>query len=170
MSAIQPISSAAMSSLIWEIDPDGAEALFGPSPLESGGSGGSPLTGRIARVLALLRDSVIPRVWRSANTSEVTIVRRYDSALADDPLGVRYITTTEDLYAVISGPTVESMESGLLEVSDYEVLIPQSTLGTQLSTSDAIQIDGIECDIVGIRAHPKIPIPVAYRYLCKRAA
>lgn len=170
MSSIQPLSTAAFSALIWEIDPTGAEALYGPAPF--GTSGVSPTLGRLAAVLELVRTRILPQVVASMNTSEIVIVRRGVVALdADnDPLGVRYSSTTQTLKAVIAGPTVESMEAGLLEKSDYEVLIPVHTLSGALATSDAIRIDYIDHDIVGIRAHPKTPSPVAYRYLCKRAA
>lgn len=170
--SVQPISSAAFSSLIWELESASASALYGASPLQSGeGESANPvLIGRLSKVLSFMREKVIPRVWSSINTSEITIVRRSEAAISGDALGVRWIETTETLYCIVSGPTTETLEKGLLEMSDYEVVIPANTLGTVLNEKDAIIIGGVYHDIVAIQGYPKVPNPVAYRFWCKRAA
>ena len=170
--SVQPISSAAMSSLLWEIDSGSATALYGASPFSSGeGASGDPvLIGRLSKAIAFLRDKVVPRVWGSLNVSEITVVRRSEAAIEGDALGVRWIEVSDTVYAVISGPTTETLERGLLETSDYEVLIPANILGTPLTENDAVVIDSAHFDVVGVQAHPKVPNAVAYRYWCKRAA
>ena len=172
--SVQPWSSAAFSSLIWEID-NNASAVFGASPINTSTTEPTEpevemALGRFASALAFLREKVVPRVINSLNTSQITVIHRSEGAVAGDALGVARSETEEDIYAVISGPTTESLERGLLDVSDYEVLIPSHTLDAPLTEEDAIKIDNIDYDVVGIQAHPKVPDPVAYRYWCKRAA
>jgi hypothetical protein len=173
--SVQPLSSSAFASLIWEIDQN-AEAL-GPSPLNVGDDVITPAIParlcRFASALKLLREKVVPHVWQCLHesaTQKVTVIRRTEANVSGDPLGKTTIRTSEDHYVVISGPTTESMERGLLDMSDYEVLIPAHTLQMSLTEEDAIRIDGIDHDIVGIQSHPKSPNPVAWRYWCKRAA
>lgn len=171
--AVQPLSSTAFASLIWELDLNGnASALFGPNPLNPSTPTveGEQILGRLASVLSLLRTKVIPRVFNSLNTSQITVLHRTLSRVSDDPLGKQFVVVAETIYAVVSGPTTESLQRGLLDVSDYEVLIPAHTLDSPLTEEDAIRIDGLDYDIVGIQGHPKIPSPVAYRYWCKRIA
>lgn len=169
--SINPISGAAFSSLIFEIE-NNVSALFGPSPLDYTPTAPEQemALGRLSSALAFLRDRVVPRVFNSLNTSQITIIRRSESAVAGDPLGKVRSETADTVYAVISGPTSESLERGLLDVSDYEVLIPAYTLGAPLTEEDAIKIDDVNYDIVGIQGHPKVPSPVAWRYWCKRVA
>lgn len=170
--SVQPLSSAAFSSLIWELDNGNYEAIFGANPIEEGGD---PPTveaelalGRLASALAFLRNKVIPRVINSLNTSQITLVHRTQSSVSGDPLGRSFTEETETIYAVIAGPTTESLEKGLLDISDYEVLVPAYTLDTPLTEEDGVRIGGLEYDIVAIQAYPKVPDPVAYRYWCKR--
>jgi hypothetical protein len=172
--SIQPLSSAAFMSLIWEIDPN-ASAALGQSPINTETTEPTEpevemALGRFASALKFLREKVVPRVINSMNTSQITVIHRSEGAVAGDPLGVARSETPEEIYAVIAGPTTESLERGLLDVSDYEVLIPSFTLDAPLTEEDAIQIDSIYYDIVGIQAYPKVPEPIAYRYWCKRAA
>ena len=169
--SVQPITSAAMSALIWELDLNAnAVAVFGPTPI--GGQPAAPtgqmLLGRLAGVLEVLRERVVPNVFNSLNRSQITIVHRAESSVAGDPLGVKYTETGEDIYAVISGPTTETLERGLLDISDYEVLIPAHTLGTIITENDGFIIDSIFYDVVSVQAYPKVPDPVAYRYFAKR--
>lgn len=170
--SVQPISSSAMSALLWELENGNAEALYGASPfgLAEGDSSPPIMVGRLARVLAFMRDRVVPSVMRSLNTSQITVIRRNKVSISDDPLGVRWVEAAQTIYAVISGPTAESLERGLLDISDYEVLIPANTLGTSLTDKDALQIGGVYHDVVAIQGYPKVPAPVAYKYCCKRAA
>ena len=166
-----PISAAAYSALVWEIE-NNAEAIFGANPINDGGNPPSVETemvlGRLASVMSLLRTKVVPRVMNSLNTSQITLVHRSESAVAGDPLGKTNTLTTETIYATISGPSHEDLEKGLMSVSDYRVLVPAYTLGTLMNEDDAVRIDGIDYDITRLQAHPKTPDPVAYSFIAKR--
>lgn len=170
--SVQPVSSAAMSALIWELD-SGAEDIFGPSPIGDTSNPSTPgigARGKLARVLQMLRRRVLPRVVQSMNMSKITIIYRTRIGDPDDPLASQESTATAEVFAVVSGPTAENLENGFLSVSDYEVLIPAISLNFPLDESDSIEIDTVKHDIVGFQAHPKTPAAVAYRYMIKRAA
>lgn len=169
MPAFHPLSSTAFSALIWELETD-AESVFGDSPIGATvPSVESELAlGRLASVLSFLREKVVPRVLNSLNTSQITVIHRSEASVAGDPLGKQYISVEETIYAVVSGPTTETLARGLLDVSDYEVLISAHTLDSPLTEEDTIRIDGLDYDIVGIQSYPKMPGAVAHRYWCKR--
>lgn len=170
--SVQPLSSAAYASLIWELDNGNYEAIFGANPIEEGANPPAVeaelALGRLATALRFLREKVVPRVINSLNTSQITLVHRTQSNVAGDPIGRTFSEETETIYAVIAGPTTQSLERGLLDISDYEVLVPAYTLDTPLTEEDAVRISGLEYDIVAIQAYPKVPDAVAYRYWCKR--
>lgn len=169
-SSVQPISSAAMSALIQELE-SGSSALFGDpfafTPVPSPSAGVSL---RLARVLAKLRTSTLPMVVRSMNLSKVKVIWRSRVVPDDDdPLAVRYSTSESDVFAVVAGPSADDLDEGFMAASDYWALIPAANLQFNLDENDAIEIDGAIHDIVRIQAHPKTPPAVAYRYMCKRA-
>ena len=87
-----------------------------------------------------------------------------------DPLASEWVPQEHTVYAVVGGPSVESMEQGLLASSDFEVLVPAGSLPSPLREKDAIHFGGINYDIVGVRSHPHVPPAVAYRYMIKRVA
>ena len=169
--SVQPYTATAFSALIWEFDPN-ASAL-GPNPI-----GAQPpmveqpiIAKRLARALQTLRERIIPRVWNSLNLSMVNVIHRSEANISgSNGLGKRTVETSEAIYVVIGGPTAEMLEKGLLTVDDYECIIPCFTLNARLTEEDAIEIDGIYYDIVGVQDLPKVPEPVAYRYQLKRTA
>ena len=170
MPSIQPVSTAALAALVWEID-EGAEDVFGANPIDDSGSSSSgdvgAQNGKLARVMSLLRDRIVPSVVASLNTSSVTIVRRtksYDSATS---ISSSWVVSTETVDAIISGPSAEALEQGLLSISDYEVLIPANSAAV-LDETDAVRIDGKDYDVVRIQHHPHTPPAVAYKYMVKR--
>lgn len=173
MSSIQPISSAAFSSLIWELD-EGAEALYGESPISEGGDPPSVETemvlGRLAGALSFLRTRVVPRVMNSLNTSPITLVHRSEASVSGDPLGRSHTLTTETIYGTIAGPSHDDLESGLMSKADYRVLVPAYTLDSLMTEEDAVRIDGLDYDITRLQGHPKTPSPVAYSFIAKRVA
>lgn len=169
--SVQPISSAAFASLIWEID-NNAEAVFGDTPI---GFGGEPpsvesemVLGRLAGALSFLRQRVVPRVMNSLNTTQMTLVHRTESTIAGDPLGKKTTSTTETIYGTIAGPSHDDLETGLMTKADYRVLVPAYTLNSLMNEDDAVRIDGIDFDIVQLQAHPKQPNAVAYSFIAKR--
>ena len=169
--AVQPISSAAFSSLIWELD-NNAEAVFGASPINVGGDPPSVETemvlGRLAGAMSFLRTKVVPRVMNSLNTTTIVLVHRSESAVAGDPLGRSYTSTTETIYGTIAGPSHDDLETGLMSKSDYRVLVPAYTLGSEMTEEDAVRIGGLDYGIMRLQAHPKHPSPVAYSFIAKR--
>lgn len=122
---------------------------------------------RIARILDRLRTQIVPEVIAGMNTDPVTIVRRVRTADPTDSLAYTWVETEEQVYAVLHEPSAENMETGLMTISDYEVLIPVHCAAI-LDEHDAIRIDGADFDVVGIQHHPKQPNAVAYRYWAKR--
>jgi len=169
--SVQPISSAAFSALIWEID-DNAEAVFGASPIEDGGDPASVesqmVLGRLAGAISFLKRRVVPRVMNSLNTSQLTLVHRSESSVLGDPLGKSHTLTTELIYGTIAGPSHDDLTTGLMSKADYRVLVPSYTLSSAMNEDDGIRIDGIDYDITRLQAHPKMPNPVAYSFIAKR--
>ena len=167
--SVQPVSSAAFASLIWELD-SGAVSVFGPAPFPVSGYLPAAVGKRLARVLDYVRGTIVPAVLASLNWTQVTIVRRVLTADPGDPLDVTNAGTESSVYAVLSGATMENIEKGLLAASDFEALVPASALSTPLTKNDAIKIGGVHFDIVGIQGYPRVPTPVAYRFMLRRAA
>lgn len=171
--SIQPVSSAAFSALVWDLD-NNAEAIFGASPVNDGGNPPSVesemVLGRLAGALSFIRRRVVPRVMNSLNTSELTLVHRSEANVSGDPLGKQYVITTELIYGTIAGPSHDDLETGLMSKADYRVLVPAYTLDTYMTEEDAVRIDGIDYDITRLQAHPKAPDPVAYSFIAKRVA
>lgn len=172
MSSVQPISSAAISALIWELESN-ADAVFGASPI--GASVVTPATPvpsgrRLYRAMSRLRTKTLPKVIASMNTEQTTFVRRTEVADPSDPLSIQFVSTTEDVYAYVFGASDQSLEKGFLSISDFEVIVAAHDLSAPLTERDAVRIDGKDHDIIGIIPYPKFPDPIAYRYLVKRAA
>jgi hypothetical protein len=171
VSSIQPLSSAPTSGLVWEIDA-GSTSLFGDTPWsDTEPEPVFPTGGRLSKRLAYLRQKAVPRMIASLNTSQVTVIYRGARTQdANDPLATSYTTTQRSAYAVVVGPTADSLERGLLSASDYEVIIAANDLPTPLGPLDSIILDGVAHDVVEARGHPRVPGPVLWRYLVKRVA
>lgn len=169
--SVQPLSSASLSALIWELEND-AVSVFGSSPIGAESSANTTVASgkRLYRAMRRLRNKRLPAVIASMNTTETTFVRRLEVADESDPLAVRFISTTESAFSYIFGPSEENMEKGFLSVSDYEVIVAANDLSAALTEKDAVRIDGRDHDIVGVIPYPKFPFPIAYRLLVKRAA
>ncbi len=168
--SVHPYSGSAFSALIWEFDPNAAALGANPIGAQPPSVEQPIIAKRLARALQTLRERIIPRVWNSLNLSMVNVIHRSEANISGDPLGKRNVETSEEIYVVVGGPTAEMLEKGLLTVDDYECIIPTFTLNARLTEEDAIEIDGIYYDIVGVQDLPKIPDPVAYRYQLKRVA
>ena len=168
--SIQPYTSAAFSSLVWEFDPNASALGANPISAQPPSVEQPIIAKRLARALQTIRERIIPRVWNSLNLSMINVIHRSTANIAGDPLGKRTVETKEAIYVVIGGPTAEMLEKGLLTVDDYECIIPTFTLNSKLTEEDAIEIDGIYYDIVGVQDLPKVPDPVAHRYQLKRVA
>lgn len=171
MSAIQPISSAAFSALIWELESD-AESVFGDSPIGADAAPAEtiPSGKRLLRAMTRLRTKRLPAVIASMNTSETTFVRRTTVVDGSDPLSVNQTLVTETAFAYIHGPSDESLERGNVSIADYEVVVAAYDLTAPLTEKDAVRIDGRDHDIIEIIPYPVFPSPIAYRYRVKRAA
>ena len=163
--SLQPISTAAMSGLIQELEA-GSSALFGdPFATTPAYPGDVPHMGKLARVLRKLREKTIPLVIRSMNMAEITVVYRSRVGKPEDPLGSRFSTSSLDLYAAVSGPTEETMAQAWKVTPMYDVLIPAVFLTYPLDENDGVTLDGTTYDVIGIQAYPQTPPPVAYRYI-----
>lgn len=172
MTSINPLSSAAASALIYELQtlPDG----FGDSPIGSVVSSDTDTPGvsgkRLAKALARLRTRTFPLVMQALSSSQIEVVRRVRGSVAGDPLATRDISTLQAVNAAVMGPSAENMATGLLQVGDLEVIVAANELTSPLTTRDAVRIDGIDYGVVGIQGYPQVPAPVAYRYMLKKAA
>lgn len=171
--SVQPLSAASLSALVWELEQD-AEAVFGPSPIgeDSNPPSASPIPygGRLYRAMRRLQTRTFPNVLASLNTTQLTLIHRTETPDVSDPLYVTVTSTSETVNGYIFGPSDESLEKGLISVSDFEVIVAANDLASPMDEGDSVQIDGKPHDIVGIVPYPKFPLTVAYRFLAKRAA
>jgi len=163
--SVQPISTAAMSGLIQELEA-GSSAFFGDPfagvPAYPGDDG---RIGKLARVMRKLREKTLPFVVRSINLSRITVVNRSRVGDPDDPLASRYSTCDAQIYAAVSEPTPEIMAQQWRATPKYEVLIPAVFLTYPLDENDGVTLDGTTYDIVGLQTFPHTPPAVAYRYV-----
>lgn len=172
-SSVQPLSTAAASSLIHELE--SVEIFLGASPI--GATGTTPnitqnaLAGKfLAKVLDRLRSRILPAMLSSLNRTEITVTRSTRTDVAGDPLGSSYIESTETVYAAIIGPSAESMENGFLQEGDFEAIIAANDLTAPLEKNSTVTIASVDYDVVAIRGYPQVPNPVAYRYWLKKVA
>ena len=172
MTAIQPLSSAPISGLIWEID-DSATTIFGESPLNYSPAV-PPVSNafgkRLSSIFDHMRSTVWPSILDSLNTTQITYVRRAFSADSSDPLDVDVSETTTAVYAAVMGASIQNIERGFITASDYEALIAAASLGFEPVEDDAIRFGGTTYDLIGFQAFPQVPPAVAYRIFLRRAA
>lgn len=172
MAGTEPLSSAALASMIWDMDPN-ASTVFGespydalPAPLPSSGLFGK----RLASVLDYMRQNIWPAIFDSLNTTPIQIIFRTQVVDVDDPL---YVTTSEtslDIYGAVMGATAKNIERGFVIASDYECLVAANDLtGVPTATRDAVRVGGVNYDITGVLPCPRIPPAVGYRFFLRRA-
>jgi len=114
---------------------------------------------------------VAPRLIGEINTETIQLVFRALSPDrgSDNPLDDRYSETVQEINAVISGPGAEDLESGILAVSDFKVLVPAKDISIGLSERHAFRFEGHTFDITNIKPIPTRPRPVAYVCMTRRA-
>lgn len=173
MVSIQPISSAAESALIYELE---QISFLGTNPLtattpDSSGSNTPSLRGkRLYNALRRLRERKFPAVLSSLSNTQIQVVHRTETNDPTKPLDISYLRESEYVYAAVLGPSAEALERGFVTKDDYEVIVAAQSLATELDSSDSIVIDGAEFDIIAIRGYPQHPDPVAYKFWIKRAS
>lgn len=172
MSAIQPVSSAPLSGLIWELD-SGADLVFGDSPFDA-----SPTTPpasaafgkKLASVFDYLRSTVWPAIMDSANMTQIQIIYRSQTIDPSDVLNVTTVETSFDIYGTITGASAKNIERGFVIATDFECLVAADDLSwVPTARRDAVRFDGVTYDIVGVLPCPNIPSPVGYRFFLRRA-
>lgn len=168
MSSVQPLSSAAASALVFELETT-QSSVYGTNPLTGGAATATaPFGGRLSRGLARFRESTLPRVMASLSTSSITVQRAFTSTDEADPLARRFVTTSAAVNALVLGPTTDTLNQGWLSVGDYEVVVAAKDFGEELTTKDSVVIGSLVYDVVKSQGYPQVPEPVAYRYWCKR--
>lgn len=172
MSSTEPLSSAALAAMIWDMDPN-ASTVFGespydalPTPLPSSGLFGK----RLASVLDYMRQNIWPAIFDSLNTTQIQIVFRTQVVDATDPLYVTTSETTIDIYGAVMGATAKNIERGFVVASDFECLVAADDLtGVPTAEKDAVKVGGVTYDITGVLPCPRIPPAVGYRFFLRRA-
>lgn len=172
MAGTEPLSSAALAALIWDMDPN-ADAVFGESPYDAAITP-LPTSGlfgkRLASVLDYMRQNIWPAVFDSLNTTPIQIVFRTQVVDVNDPL---YVTTSEtslDIFGAVMGATAKNIERGYVVASDYECLVAADDLtGVPTAQRDGVTVGGVTYDITGVLPCPRIPPAVGYRFFLRRA-
>ena len=172
MSGTEPLSSAALSSMIWDLDGASAEALFGDSPydaLVTPPASSAAFGKKLASVLDYMRQTVWPAIMDSANLTQIQVIYKSKSI---DPTDILNVTTTEtsfDVYGIVMGASQKNIERGLIVATDFECLIAAGHLNNVPAKDDAIRVAGTNYDIIGVLPCPQVPPAVGYRFFLRRA-
>lgn len=174
MSSTEPLSSAAISALIWDMDASPAvEALFGDSPynvVPTPPPSYSLFGKKLASVFDYMRQKVWPAIMDSANLTQIQVIYKSQSIDPSDVLNVTTVENSFDVYGTITGAQAKNIERGLIIASDYECLVAADDLITvPTAKRDGIRMDGVTYDIIGVLPCPQVPPAVGYRFFLRRA-
>lgn len=172
MPGINPNSSAPTSGLVWDVDPS-ATAVFGDSPYNYSPTpppSSSVFGKKLASVLDYMRLTIWPSIFDSLNLTQIRVIYRSQVIDPSDVLNVSMSETSLDVYGAVTGAQVQNIERGLVIASDYECLIAANDLpSVPTARRDAIRVDGVNYDVIGVMPCPQVPPAVGYRFFLRRA-
>lgn len=173
MTSTEPLSSAALSSTIWDLDPN-AYLIFGDSPynyVAPAAPSASLFGKKLASALDHVRYTIWPAVFDSLNLTQIQIIYRSQTIDPTDVLNVTTVETSYDVNGVIVGASARNIERGLVIASDFECLVSAADLQSAPSARrDAVRYNGANYDIIGVLPCPSVPPVVGYRFFLRRAA
>ena len=165
MASVSAYSTTAFSALVWELE-DGS--VFGADPLEATVEE-STTPGALDRAAKRIRDTVLPRLMKSLNPSDIELLRTAYIDDESDPLAPTLTTTSDQFKGFVVGPSIKNGVRSMTVEADLEVLIPASEVASAPDVDDAIRIDGVNYAIVEVRHIPRVPAAVAYRCGMRKA-
>lgn len=173
MTSTEPLSSAALSATVWDLNETGTATVFGDSPYNFVATPPPSSTAfgkTLASVFDYLRQTVWPAVMDSANLTQIQVIYKSQTV---DPSNRLLVTTSEtslDVYGTVTGASQKNIERGLVVATDFECLIAAGHLTNVPAKNDAIRVAGTNYDIIGVLPCPQVPPAIGYRFFLRRAA
>jgi hypothetical protein len=169
MPAMDPISASPIAGTVWEVQA-GADAIFGTSPFEFAPGPPTVLVGSLVKNwYDYMRATLMPFMTSAPNSQSIDVVYRTLTASDMDPLSTTSSEIVRTVKALIHGPSVASLQQGVLTIAGWEVIIAAADLPNPPSTDCLVRWNGVEHSVVFLRPIPEYPMPIAYHLGVKRA-
>lgn len=172
MTSTEPLSSAALSATIWDMETT-LDAVFGDSPYNfvvTPPPSSTAFGKTLASVYDYMRQTIWPAIMDSANLTQIQIIYKSQAVDATDILNVTTSETSLDIYGVVTGASAKNIERGLVIASDFECRIAAGHLTTiPTAKRDAIRVNGTNYDVIGVRPCPQVPPAIGYVFFLRRS-